>query len=142
MKVPTIGPAATPAAPRTRGAASADGGRFRDHLKTSADSETDGVQAVTGLSGGASVLAAQEVGDDPERAARQKLARRGEDVLDRLDEIRRDILLGAVPRERLENLAQTLRIRRASVNDPRLIAILDEIELRAAVEIAKLTRGV
>jgi hypothetical protein len=35
-------------------------------------------------------------------------------------------------------LAQLVRARRDQVDDPRLIAILDEIELRAAVELAKL----
>jgi hypothetical protein len=68
------------------------------------------------------------------------LAQHGVDILDKLEEIRRDLLAGGIPRERLENLAQTLRARRAHVSDPRLIEIIDEIELRAAVEIAKYGR--
>jgi len=74
------------------------------------------------------------------RRCRGCWAQRGADILDKLEEIRRDILAGAVPRDRLENLAQSLRQRRVQVSDPRLIEIIDEIELRAAVEIAKLTR--
>ena len=66
----------------------------------------------------------------------------GTDILDRLDEIRDQILAGAVSKNRLENLAQTLRQRRDKVDDPQLIALIDEIELRAEVELAKLTRTI
>jgi hypothetical protein len=37
-------------------------------------------------------------------------------------------------------LAQRLRQKRQQSDDPKLNAIIDEIELRAEVEIAKLTR--
>jgi hypothetical protein len=142
MKVPTIGPAAgTTATQKARRAGPAGGSRFLDHLDKSGEPELDAAPPVAGIAAAAMVLAAQEVGEEAEQGARRQLARRGEDILDRLDEIRRDILLGAVPRERLESLAQALRSRRAQVTDPRLIAILDDIELRAAVEIAKLTRN-
>lgn len=42
---------------------------------------------------------------------------------------------------RLEALAQLIRAKREQVDDPRLDEILGEIELRAAVELAKLDRG-
>jgi hypothetical protein len=59
-------------------------------------------------------------------------------MLDELEQIRLGLLLGAIPRAKLEQLAQLVRARREQVDDPRLMAILDEIELRAAVELAKL----
>ena len=142
MKVPSIAPSATTATQKAHRAGPAARGRFRDHLSKSADAELDTVPAVAGVSSAATILAAQEVGDDAQQGARKQLARRGEDILDRLEELRRDILFGAVPRERLENLAHILRQCRAAASDPRLIAILEEIELRAAVEIAKLSRAV
>ncbi len=142
MKVPTIRPTAIPATQKTRRSSSAGGSRFADHLdKTSeSDGEIAGTTGVTGIAAVSSILSAQEVVDDGDDAARRQLARRGDDILDRLEEIRRDILTGGVSRQRLENLAQSLRQRRTDVKDPRLIEIIDEIELRAAVEIAKLTR--
>jgi hypothetical protein len=140
MKIPTIAPAATPATQKTRRAGPAGGPRFLDHLDKPGEPELEASPAIGSVAGLAGVLAAQEVGEDGERTARRQLARHGEDILDRLEELRRDILAGGVPRARLETLAQTLRSRRAGVSDPRLIQILDEIELRAAVEIAKLTR--
>jgi hypothetical protein len=66
----------------------------------------------------------------------------GDDLLDRLESLRRDILLGAIPKEKLANLAHALRAQRGQTDDPRLKQIIDEIELRAKVEIAKLTRVV
>ena len=144
MKVPTVRPTATPATQRTQRSGPAGGPRFADHLEKAAESdgEVAGAGGVGGVVSVSSILSAQEVSDDGDQAARRQLAHRGEDLLDKLDDIRRDILAGGVSRQRLENLAQALRQRRIQVSDPRLIEIIDEIELRAAVEIAKLTRSI
>jgi hypothetical protein len=60
-------------------------------------------------------------------------------MLDELEQIRLGLLLGQIPQARLEQLAQMVRARREQLDDPKLIAILDDIELRAAVELAKLS---
>ena len=62
---------------------------------------------------------------------------RGRKLLDRLDEIRFGLLTGGLPRGTLVRLAQELGEQREGVTDPKLSAILDEIELRARVELAK-----
>ena len=72
------------------------------------------------------------------KAARQY----GQFLLERLDEIRLALLDGSIPKDQLARLAQTVRQRRQRSDDPRLNEILGEIELRAEVEIAKLTRPV
>lgn len=140
MKVPEIRSPATPATQKTQRIATTTGPRFSDHLSKAEEGEVAGTSGVVGVSALSGLLGVQEVEEDGERASRRRLAQRGADILDKLEEIRRDILAGAVPRDRLENLAQSLRQRRVNVTDPRLIEIIDEIELRAAVEIAKLTR--
>jgi hypothetical protein len=61
-------------------------------------------------------------------------------MLDHLEEIRLGLLLGTIPMAKLEQLGQLVRAKRDQINDPQLLAILDEIELRAAVELAKLSR--
>ncbi|TDQ84378.1 class II flagellar assembly regulator [Dongia mobilis] len=86
------------------------------------------------------VLAVQETPDSTQGRARQRARERGFKMLDYLEEIRLGLLLGMVPRDKLEQLAQMVRARREQVDDPRLTAILDDIELRAAVELAKLSR--
>jgi hypothetical protein len=70
---------------------------------------------------------------------RSRARARGEAMLDRLDEIRLGLLAGAMPKERLVELSRLARVRRGEVDDPRLVEVLDEIELRAEVELAKLS---
>ena len=82
------------------------------------------------------VLALQEVPDATGR--RGRALDRGAALLARLDDIRHGLLLGAIPREKLKALVDMVQGRREHADDPRLAVILDEIELRAAVELAKL----
>jgi hypothetical protein len=51
------------------------------------------------------------------------------------------LLRGSISGERLAQLAQLARAGRALTDDPGLDEVLGEIELRAAVELAKLRRG-
>jgi hypothetical protein len=47
--------------------------------------------------------------------------------------------MGAIPKEKLIAMAQMVRSRRDNVPDPQLASLLDEIELRVEVELAKLS---
>lgn len=69
---------------------------------------------------------------------RAKAARRGRDMLDLLDEVRDGLLIGSVPRATLQRLVALVGSEREAFIDPGLSAVLDEIELRARVELAKL----
>src|SRR5688572_31812023 len=132
-----------PAATRRVGTAQpASSGGFAAalHEESGAASGQSAVGGAVGLSGVSSVLALQGTPDSTERRARQRALERGETMLDKLEEIRLGLLLGTIPQSRLEQLAHLVRAQRELVNDPKLTAILDEIELRAAVELAKLTR--
>ncbi len=60
-------------------------------------------------------------------------------MLDLLDEVRVGLLSGIIPRGRLQSLLDALKGRRESIEDPRLAQLIDEIELRASVELAKLS---
>jgi flagellar biosynthesis/type III secretory pathway ATPase len=62
---------------------------------------------------------------------------RATDILDRLDDLRHGLLSGILSRHQVENLAHLVRLKRESIEDPRLIEILDQIELRAEIELAK-----
>ena len=105
--------------------------------------ETEGsAQQPAGVTGAGPItsvdplLALQGSDDVAERHGRARA--RGEALLDRLDMLRTDILLGRIPRHRLDDLTALVRTSRAKVDDPRLDELLDEIELRAEVELAKL----
>ena len=59
---------------------------------------------------------------------------------ERFEALRRDILDGNVPADRLTALASSLKGQRWRCGDARVDAVLDAIELRVAVEMAKLER--
>ncbi|NQV57141.1 MAG: flagellar assembly protein FliX [Rhodospirillales bacterium] len=144
MKISNIRTAKLDAAAKGKKAKGTSGAKFSDHLDrvVPAISETETVGDSAPVAPVASILVAQEVRQDKPSFSRGVWIRHGEDLLDRLEEIRDQILMGEVSNERLENLANLLRTKRAQVDDPALIALIDEIELRAAVEIAKLNRSI
>ena len=63
---------------------------------------------------------------------------RGEQLLDLLDSVRDGLLAGGIPRATLNKLAAAVTRRQEGFADPRLQDVLDQIELRAHVELAKL----
>lgn len=83
------------------------------------------------------MLALQEISD--EEARRGALIKHGELSLEALEKLRQALLIGALSPEVLENLKTTLaRQRTFAAADPVLDALLDDIELRVAVELAKI----
>ena len=82
------------------------------------------------------ILAVQEVPDATD--GRTRGLKRGYDILDQLDDIRLGLLNGSFARSRLVELGQDIKEAKDQVIDPELSSILDDIELRAAVELAKL----
>ena len=90
---------------------------------------------IHGLNG---LLTIQEVEDDaPDK---RRAVARAEDLLDQLDALRDALLTGRVPREQIERLMGRLKEQGQGATDPRLAEAIAEIELRAAVELAKLER--
>ena len=79
------------------------------------------------------LLALQAV-EDP--LLKKKLVRRGTQLLDTLEDMKADLLTGRVSESRLSQLMAVLGQARDKA-DPRLDALLDDIELRARVELAK-----
>lgn len=99
---------------------------------TNAASAAGGVSGVTDVS---ALMALQGVEDPTER--RRRAIRRGGGLLDRLDELKLALLSGEAGDGALERLSRTLREERPDDADPGLTAVLDQIEIRAAVELAK-----
>ena len=84
------------------------------------------------------LLALQAV-EDP-LFAKKKAIRRGHALLDTLDEIKADLLVGQVSEGRLNQL-RTLLSEAREQSVPGLDSLLDDIELRVEVELAKFERG-
>lgn len=85
------------------------------------------------------MIALQAAGDALER--RKKAVRRGKGLLDILEQLKISILSGRISPHQLENLKSQLNSHSDSMEDPGLADVLAHIELRAAVELAKLGRG-
>lgn len=144
MKVSSTGSSsAASGSRRVDKASTGKAGEFKAALVDAMDGAAgpQAAEAPLQMAGIDALLLVQAVDDSTERQARKRLIRRGEDILDKLEEIRHGLLLGTVPKEKLAELAQMVRESREACQDPRLAALLDEIELRAEVEIAKLSRG-
>jgi len=83
------------------------------------------------------LLAIQEVEDSTTGGRNARGRQWGGEVLDRLEAIRLGLLAGGIPVSELRDIAALVSSQKESVSDPRLQEILDEIELRARVELAK-----
>jgi hypothetical protein len=94
------------------------------------------------VSGPASIGAVENIlmlqGLDDSTSGRSKGVAHGEQLLNLLDAVRDGLLAGGIPRTTLNRLAAAVTRRHEGFADPKLQGVLDEIELRAHVELAKL----
>lgn len=82
-------------------------------------------------------LQGQETADTPQERRRRSV-QRGHDLLDGLDRLKASLIGGRVATADLRAIAGRLAERMPDSGDPRLDGLVAEIELRAAVELAKL----
>jgi hypothetical protein len=99
-------------------------------------SQVTSTAATRGVVGVEALLALQDVGSPLER--KRRAVRRAGRILDVLDDIKVGLLEGELTAGDLDRLGRAIRDEREQTDDPRLEAVLDDIELRAAVEMAKL----
>ena len=99
----------------------------------------DGIEAthsVGAIGGIGSLLGAQEV--DEREARRHKAVRQGRFTLEVLERLRDALLMGTLPTATIAQLEKLVAEQKDDTTDPVLKQILAEIEVRAAVELAKL----
>ena len=82
------------------------------------------------------LMALQEVGGPLER--RRRAVWRADKILDALDGLKIELLEGPLNPAVLERLTRAVREQRSMTDDPALEGLLDQVETRAAVELAKL----
>ena len=127
----------SPTVTRRAGHAPSGDSRFAEAL--SQDATTSGANAPKAVATVDNLFILQEVAQDLS-GRRRAAMQRGDGMLDRLDDIRIALLTGSLPRGQLEALRRMARERGDVLNDPQLQSVLDEIELRVAVELAKLDK--
>ena len=100
------------------------------------EQKIDSVASTNRISSVDAVVGMQEITDDnkDERDAKN----RANLILDKLEDIRMGLLLGEIPKSNLEELSKVLKVARENSVDSKLLEIIDDIELRAKIELAKL----
>jgi len=141
MKVSKTGGTKETRATSKKGLVSDSGEAFSESLKSAQGGTALASIVGSGMVGNVDALfSVQESPDAIDPRSRKQAITYGEDLLRRLDELKLGVLNGSMPKEKLTDLAQYLRQKRQSSDDLLLNEIITEIELRAEVEIAKLSR--
>jgi hypothetical protein len=134
MKVEGSGRIDTPSFRRKPVASAMSGGAFSVSSGSEAHAQiVSGPGPIAALD---SILTLQ--GLDDSTSGRSKGVAHGEQLLEMLDQVRDGLLAGGIPRTTLNRLANAVTRRHESFADPKLQDVLDQIELRAHVELAKL----
>ena len=116
---------------------SADSTDFSQYINKGS-SESASVSTNNAISKVDALLAVQAAEDPTERAARRKMKERGDKILDNLEKIRLRMLGGNLTVGDMIDVADVIASHREKIQDPRLTDIMDEIDLRAQVELAKM----
>lgn len=136
MKV--TGPTGVSAGPSSAKRASSTGGAFS--LSGAGDAGRAAPAAPStslgGVMGVEALLALQDVGGPLE--GRRRSIRRAGRLLDVLDDLKLALIDGVLTPDQIRALSQAIGEKREATGDPELEAVLDEIETRAAVEMAKM----
>ena len=125
----------TNSAGNTRRRTSATGG---DGFFIARPDEKPAAQAARGsasLAGIEALIMLQEVEDATVR--KRRAVKRGHDLLDLLESVKLDLIAGIDNPAVLTRLGELARRERDRIEDPGLSEVLEHIELRAAVELAK-----
>jgi hypothetical protein len=109
-------------------------GMIDDAGETPAQKPVSGVMSINQLD---ALLSVQEAADGTSEEAAKRGKQRASLMLDQLDQLRMGLLTGGIPVSTLKQLTQTIGSHRDNIMDPRLAEVLDEIDLRVQVELAK-----
>jgi hypothetical protein len=120
--------------------ASSGDGAFKSLMESGANAtkETSGSALTSGIANIDVLLAAQGAEDPAQKKTNQRMKARAEDILAQLDNLKMAMTSGGVTIGHMVSIADVVATHRENITDPDLASILDEIDLRAHVELAKL----
>ncbi len=117
---------------RHNGVSNGDGFALQQPAETGGGAATQSGAPVAALD---TLIALQEVDGSGEE--RQRAVGRGRELLDLLDALKLDVIVGIEDPQTLTKLRDLAAQERARLDERDLQGVLDEIELRASVELAK-----
>ncbi|MCC6598366.1 MAG: flagellar assembly protein FliX [Alphaproteobacteria bacterium] len=137
MKVQGPGGPQGPSRTKGKDKASGTSGGFGDFVapETQAASSPQATQSIARLD---ALLAVQGAEDPAARAAKKRMRHRASDILNELEKIRLAMLGGTLTVGHMIDVADVVASHREKIYDPGLTAIMDEVDLRAQVELAKM----
>lgn len=126
-----------PSKTKGKGSASQSDASFGAHMASGpkAAAPTQTTQSIAQLD---ALLAIQGAEDPTARAAKKRMRERSNTILHELDKIRLAMLGGTLTVGHMIDVADVVASHREKIMDPAMTAIMDEIDLRAQVELAKM----
>jgi len=109
--------------------------------KNQGASGTDGASSLSPAMALGALLTAQEAGDATSEEAKARARKRADEIFDCLEKIQMGLLVGGIKAGDLKDLAEVIAEHKMQDLDPDLAWIMDEIDLRAQVELAKFDRA-
>ena len=116
------------------------GDSFSLYLKETMKPSSSPVGGSADISVSDAIFAAQMVNGEEEREKRRQMLRRGDTLLEKLEEIRDGLLLGYISKDKLIEISRYVRETKINTADEKLAELIGEIELRVEVELAKLMK--
>lgn len=137
MKVEGPGGPQGPSKTKGKGKAGASDAKFGELVSTGSQSAAP-AQATQSIAQLDALLAIQGAEDPAEGAAKKRARQRSNAILGELDKIRVAMLGGTLTVGHMIDVADVVASHREKIMDPAMTAIMDEIDLRAQVELAKM----
>ena len=112
-------------------------GSFGDFIASAPQqaAQTGAIQNIVAVD---ALLAVQGAESATERGARKRMKARAHTILNELDAIKTKMLQGSLTVGDMVNVADVVASHREKITDPHLSGVMDEIDLRAQVELAKM----
>ncbi|MBX2833872.1 MAG: flagellar assembly protein FliX [Micavibrio sp.] len=132
------GPGRTKGPSKTSGKDKKVGGSNFGDFMTSGPQNAAPSQASQNIAQVDALLALQGAEDPTAKAAKNRMRARADDLLSGLEGVRNAMLTGQLTVGHMIDIADVVASHREKINDPAMTAILDEIDLRAQVELAKM----
>jgi hypothetical protein len=119
---------------KTKKTGSTTGPAFSEYLT---ENDVEASAAPTSVGGVTMFTALQAAEQATEQEERRRAIVHADDLLSDLEDLRVGLILGTYTQNQLFALASRLQKQRPNIRDPQLLELLEEIEIRAAVELAK-----
>ena len=120
---------------------SSDDVDFSQYINLGGAQESTGAAATQSIAQLDVLLAVQGADDPAARAAKKRVRERASNILSELEKIRVCMLTGSLTVGHMIDVADVVAGHRDKIHDPQLTALMDEIDLRAQVELAKMRAG-